>query len=211
MSSVVKNFEKIKLLVNTKVNIIAISKSFQYTHIKPLVDFGHEHFGENKVQEAIVKWAVILKDKPNIKLHMVGKLQSNKAKDAVNLFHYIHSLDNLKLAILLAKYESSLKQKRKYFIQINIGNENQKSGIKVQELNDFYNYCSKDLNLNIVGLMVIPPNDGNVNKYFKYLMELNISLGLKELSMGMSGDFEQAIKFKSTFLRIGTAIFGKRN
>ena len=142
---------------------------------------------------------------------MVGKLQSNKAKDAVNLFHYIHSLDNLKLAILLAKYESSLKQKRKYFIKINIGNENQKSGIKIEKLGEFYNYCTKTLQLNIIGLMAIPPVGNNVSQYFKLLLELNKSLGLVELSMGMSLDFREALEYKATFLRIGSAIFGKRS
>ena len=144
-------------------------------------------------------------------LHLIGKLQSNKAKEAVNLFDYIHSLDNVKLASLLSKFENSLKKKRKYFIQVNIVREKQKSGISTEELDSFYNFCTKELNLNVIGLMTITPSDGNVTTYFKSLMELNHSLGLQEISMGMSSDFIEAIKYKATFVRIGTAIFGNRN
>ena len=211
MISIVSNFEKIKKLINNNVNIIAVSKSFQYEHIKPLVDYGHKHFGENKVQEALTKWSKIREKQSDLLLHMIGKLQSNKAKEAVNLFDYIHSLDNIKLASLLSKFENSLKKKRKYFIQVNIGREKQKSGILTEQLDSFYNFCTKELNLNVIGLMTIPPSDGNVTTYFKSLMELNHSLGLQEISMGMSGDFVEAIKYKATFIRIGTAIFGKRN
>ena len=211
MISIVSNFEKIKKLINNNVNIIAVSKSFQYEHIKPLVDYGHKHFGENKVQEALSKWSKIREKQSDLLLHMIGKLQSNKAKEAVNLFDYIHSLDNVKLASLLSKFENSLKKKRKYFIQVNIGREKQKSGISTEQLDSFYNFCTKELNLNVIGLMTIPPSDGNVTTYFKILMELNHSLGLQEISMGMSGDFVEAIKYKATFIRIGTAIFGNRN
>jgi len=211
MISIVSNFEKIKKLINNNVNIIAVSKSFQYEHIKPLVDYGHKHFGENKVQEALSKWSKIREKQSDLLLHMIGKLQSNKAKEAVNLFDYIHSLDNIKLASLLSKFENSLKKKRKYFIQVNIGREKQKSGILTEQLDSFYNFCTKELNLNVIGLMTIPPSDGNVTTYFKSLMELNHSLGLQEISMGMSGDFVEAIKYKATFIRIGTAIFGNRN
>ena len=211
MNSVIYNFEKIKKSINDSTNIIAVSKSFKYDHIKPLVDYGHLHFGENKVQEAVNKWTVIKKNKPGINLHMIGKLQSNKAKEAVNLFDYIHSVDTPKLAGLISKFEISLNKKLKHFIQVNIGNENQKNGIRIEELDNFFNYCSKDLNLDIIGLMAIPPNDGKQNLYFKHLMELNDSLGLKELSIGMSGDFKIAIKYKATFVRIGSAIFGNRN
>ena len=211
MISIVSNFEKIKKLINNNVNIIAVSKSFQYEHIKPLVDYGHKHFGENKVQEALSKWSKIREKQSDLLLHMIGKLQSNKAKEAVNLFDYIHSLDNVKLASLLSKFENSLKKKRKYFIQVNIGREKQKSGILTEQLDSFYNFCTKELNLNVIGLMTIPPSDGNVTTYFKSLMELNHSLGLQEISMGMSGDFVEAIKYKATFIRIGTAIFGNRN
>ena len=210
MNSVINNFEKVKKLINNNINIIAVSKSFQYKHIKPLVDIGHKHFGENKVQEAQSKWFEIKEVINNINLHMIGKLQSNKAKEAVNLFEYIHSLDNPKLASLLSKFENSLNKKRKYFIQVNIGREKQKAGIAVEQLEPFYNYCTKELKLNVIGLMAIPPNDGNESRHFKNLMELNNSLGLKELSMGMSGDYMEAIKYKATFVRIGSAIFGDR-
>ncbi len=212
MNSIITNFEQIKSLINNnKTNIIAVSKSFQYDHIRPLVDYGHKHFGENKVQEAIIKWSKIKDQIPEINLHMIGRLQSNKAKDAIKLFDYIHSLDNFKLANLLAKFEKSLNLKRKYFIQINIGNENQKSGIKIEQIDEFYTYCTKTLKLNIIGLMAIPPVDDNVNQYFKLLLELNKSLGLVELSMGMSADFKEALKYKTTFVRIGSAIFGRRS
>ena len=211
MISIVSNFEKIKKLINNNVNIIAVSKSFQYEHIKPLVDYGHKHFGENKVQEALSKWSKVKEKQSDLSLHMIGKLQSNKAREAVNLFDYIHSLDNIKLATLLSKFENSLKKKRKYFIQVNIGREKQKSGILTEQLDSFYNFCTKELNLNVIGLMTIPPSDGNVTTYFKSLMELNHSLGLQEISMGMSSDFIEAIKYKATFVRIGTAIFGNRN
>ena len=212
MSLVISNFQHIKKTINnSKINIIAVSKSFQYEHIKPLVDFGHKHFGENKVQEAKNKWSAIKIEVEDIKIHMIGKLQSNKAKEAINLFDYIHSLDNFKLAGLLSKFEDLLKKKRKYFIQVNIGKENQKGGIHIEQLNNFFYHCTRDLNLDVIGLMAIPPNDGKENLYFKHLMMLNQSLGLKELSIGMSGDFIQAIKYNATFIRIGSAIFGKRN
>jgi pyridoxal phosphate enzyme (YggS family) len=211
MNSIVQNFKNIKSLINnSNVKIIAVSKTFTYEHIKPLVEHGHIHFGENKVQEAQFKWHNIKKEKPNINLHMIGKLQSNKAKEAVNIFDYIHSLDNQKLADYLAKYENIKNKKLKYFIQVNIGKEKQKSGIGIELLDDFFYYCTKDLNINIVGLMAIPPNDGNESIHFKNLMELNKSLGLKELSLGMSGDFQEALKHESTFVRIGSAIFGNR-
>jgi pyridoxal phosphate enzyme (YggS family) len=212
MNFIITNFEKIKVIINNNnINIIAVSKSFQYDHIKPLIDYGHKHFGENKVQEATNKWANIKEQIPEINLHMIGRLQSNKAKEAIKLFDYIHSLDSSKLASLLAKFEQSLNLKRKYFIQINIGNENQKSGIKIKEVDEFYDYCTKTLKLNVIGLMAIPPVAENVGKYFKLLMELNQSLGLTELSMGMSGDFKDALKYKTTFVRIGSAIFGERS
>ena len=141
---------------------------------------------------------------------MIGKLQSNKAKEAVNLFDYIHSLDTQKLAILLAKHENNANKKLKYFIQVNVGKEKQKTGIGIELLDDFYYYCTKELHINVIGLMAIPPNDGNENIHFKHLMELNKSLGLKELSMGMSGDFQKALEYKATFVRIGSSIFGNR-
>ena len=211
MNFVTINFEKVKKLVGDKVNIIAVSKTFEYIYIKPLVEIGHKHFGENKVQEAERKWPEVKKYFPDIKLHMIGKLQSNKAKQAVKLFDYIHSLDNFKLANLLSKYETLFKKKRKYFIQVNVANEKQKSGIDKNKVALFYKHCTEELNLKVIGLMCIPPNDGSVNVYFKSIMELNELLGLKELSMGMSADFMTAIKYNSTFIRIGSAIFGERS
>ncbi len=211
MNSIVKRLENIKSLINnSNVKIIAVSKTFTYDHIEPLVEYGHVHFGENKVQEAQAKWSNIKITKPNIKLHMIGKLQSNKAKEAVNLFDYIHSLDNQKLAHLLAKHENDANKKLQYFIQVNVGKEKQKSGIGIELLDDFYYYCIKDLRINIIGLMALPPNDGNENIYFKNLMELNKSLGLKQLSLGMSGDYQEALKYEATYVRIGSSIFGNR-
>ena len=216
MSTIIERFNKIKLNIASlkttqKVNIIAVSKTFSLEHIKPLINHGHQHFGENKVQEALTKWSEIIKEKDKINLHMIGKLQSNKAKDAVKLFDYIHSVDNQKLADTLAKHQISLNKSLKYFIQVNIGNEIQKSGIPVSELDPFYNYCKTDLNLNIVGLMVIPPNDNNPEKYFKSLSELNKSLALQDLSLGMSADYIEAVKYGSTFIRVGSSIFGERS
>ena len=216
MNTIVERYNKIKsniaLLKPTKpVNIIAVSKTFPLNHIQPLIDYGHEHFGENKVQEALVKWNDIKKEKKTINLHMVGKLQSNKAKNAVEIFDYIHSLDNQKLADILFKIQTNENKNLKYFIQVNITNESQKSGIPVSELDGFYNYCTNEINLNIIGLMILPPNDGDPVKYFKFINELNKSLALKELSMGMSADYLDAVKNESTFIRIGSSIFGTRN
>ena len=212
MISIINNFENIKSLVNnSNVKIIAVSKTFSSIHIKPLVDHGHLHFGENKVQEAQAKWSELKKNKPNINLHMIGKLQSNKAKEAVNLFDYIHSLDNEKLANILAKHENNTNKKLKYFIQVNIDNEKQKAGIGINFLDDFYYYCVKELKINIIGLMLIPPNNSKAKNYFKKLLELNKLLGLKELSMGMSADYKIALDYESTYLRIGSSIFGDRN
>ena len=211
MNSIIKRFENIKSLINnSNVKIIAVSKTFTYDHIKPLVDHGHVHFGENKVQEAHSKWHDIKKDNPNINLHMIGRLQSNKVKEAVNLFDYIHSVDSQKLANFLAKHEKEANKKLKYFIQVNVGKEKQKSGIGMELVDEFYYYCTKELNINIIGLMAIPPNDGNASIHFKNLMELNKSLDLKQLSIGMSADFEEALKYEATYLRIGSSIFGDR-
>ena len=216
MSTIIERLEKIKLNISSikpsqKVNIVAVSKTFQMEQIKPLINYGHQHFGENKVQEAITKWSEIKRNNESIQLHMVGKLQRNKAKEAVKLFDYIHSLDNQKLADALFKHQENFKKKLKYFIQVNIANEIQKSGIPVNELDPFYNYCRNEINLNIIGLMVIPPNDNNSEKYFKSLNELNKSLALQELSMGMSADYIQAVKNGSTFVRVGSSIFGQRS
>ena len=216
MNIIVERFIKIKsnisLLKPLKpVNIIAVSKTFPINHVLPLIDYGHTHFGENKVQEAVSKWKIIKNEKKNLNLHFIGKLQTNKVKDAVKLFDYIHSLDNQKLADALSKHQLNLNKKIKYFIQVNIGNESQKSGIPVNELDPFYNYCINEIKLNVSGLMVIPPNDKNTNVYFKSLYELNNSLALKDLSMGMSADYLDAVKCGSNFVRIGSSIFGSRS
>ena len=216
MSTIVERYNKINSNIATikpeqNVNIIAVSKTFPLEHIKPLIDHGHTHFGENKVQEANAKWSLIKTENKNLKLHMIGKLQSNKAKDAVKLFDYIHSLDSQKLADALAKHQQNTNKSLNYFIQVNIGNEIQKSGIPVGELDPFYNYCKNEINLNILGLMVIPPNDNNPEKYFKSVNELNKSLALKDLSMGMSADYIEAIRNGSTFIRVGSSIFGERS
>ena len=216
MNIVVERFKKIKSnIVSLKpikpVNIIAVSKTFSLEHIYPLIEHGHTHYGENKVQEASAKWSEQKKNNQNLKLHMIGKLQSNKAKDAVKIFDYIHSLDSQKLADALAKHQTNLNKKIEYFIQVNIGNEIQKSGVPVSELDPFYNYCVNEINLKILGLMVIPPNDNNSDKYFKSVNELNKSLALENLSMGMSSDYTDAIKNGATFVRIGSSIFGSRS
>jgi len=212
MNPIINRFENIKSLINnSNVKIVAVSKTFSYDVIRPLVDHGHLHFGENKVQEEVSKWTEAKKNNPHINLHMIGRLQSNKAKDAVRLFDYIHSLDSQKLAANLAKQENNINKKLKYFIQVNIDNEKQKSGIGINLLDDFYYYCTRELKINIIGLMVIPPNDGRENIYFKKLMELNKLLALKELSMGMSSDFKVALNYETSFVRIGSSIFGKRD
>ncbi len=217
MHKSINNLTSIKDEIKTKfaqfenVNIIAVSKTFPIHEIDPLIEHGHIHFGENKVQEALAKWTDQKKINSSLKLHMIGKLQSNKAKDAVKLFDYIHSLDNQKLADTLARHQLNLNKKLKYFIQVNIGNEIQKSGIPVNELDAFYNYCINEIKLEIIGLMVIPPNDNKPEKYFKSLNELNKSLELKNLSMGMSADYIEAIKHGSNYVRIGSSIFGDRS
>ena len=216
MTTIVERYKKINSNIlsmksDQNVNVIAVSKTFSLEHVKPLIDYGHIHFGENKVQEAIAKWSVIKNNNKNLKLHMIGKLQSNKAKDAVKLFDYIHSLDSQKLADALAKHQQNTNKSLNYFIQVNIGNEIQKSGIPVGELDPFYNYCKNEINLNILGLMVIPPNDSSPEKYFKSLNELNKSLALQDLSMGMSADYIEAIKHGATFIRVGSSIFGQRS
>ena len=216
MTNIIENFNKINsniknLKLDRKVDIVAVSKTFPLEHIKPLINYGHVHYGENKVQEAVAKWRDIKLEKTEIKLHMIGGLQSNKAKTAFEIFDYIHSLDSQKLADIFSNCEKNNKKKLNYFIQVNIGNESQKSGIPINEIDNFYNYCTLEKNLNVLGLMIIPPNDQNTSKYFKTTSELNSSLGLKELSMGMSSDYLSAIEYKSTFVRIGSNIFGQRD
>jgi len=200
-----KNNDKNKL-----VKLIAVSKNFQMDKIKPLIENGHIHFGENKVQEAINKWEIIKDQIKDLKLHMIGRLQKNKVKYAVRLFDYIHSLDNLKLAEKISLEQKKNSKNLKIFIQINIGNEEQKNGIQIEQLENFYNICVKNLNLDIIGLMCIPPENQDVRPFFKKMKELNNNLGLKELSMGMSSDYLEAIKFGASFIRVGSKIFGKR-
>ena len=191
--------------------IIAVTKTFALSKITPLIDEGHIHFGENKVQEAEEKWTEVKRNNKKIKLHMVGKLQSNKAKKAVQIFDYIHSLDNIKLAKKISFFEKEFNKKIKLFIQVNIADEQQKSGISLNDLNSFHEYCLNDLSLNIIGLMCLPPVNSNTKKYFDSLKIKSTNLNLKDLSMGMSSDYKDAISSGSTFLRLGTALFGERN
>ncbi len=196
-------------LLNYNPNIIAVSKTFSDQAIIPLLDYGHVDFGENKVQEALQKWDSIKKKYNNIKLHMLGKLQTNKVKHAVEIFDYIHSLDNLKLANKLAEEISKKGKNIKIFIQVNLGDEMQKSGIHPSELETFYKNCCL-LKLNIIGTMCIPPENSDATIYFKNLLNLTKKIGLNEISMGMTNDYLEALEYESTFLRIGTGIFGKR-
>ena len=189
--------------------IIAVSKTFSIEKILPLIEHGHLNFGENKVQEAIDKWSNIKNKKPNIQLHMIGKLQTNKVKFAVKLFDYIHSVDNKKLAKKISDEQNKIHRKIKIFIQINIGNENQKSGVQISELDHLVSYC-KELRLNIVGFMCIPPEKEDSSLYFREMYRLANFYSLDELSMGMSSDFLKAAEYNSTFLRIGSNIFGLR-
>ena len=195
---------------NYKPKIIAVSKTFNMQEILPLIDYGQKDFGENKVQEAVGKWTDIKNDFPDIKLHMIGKLQTNKVKHVIPLFDYIHSLDNLKLAEKIADQQLKLKKEVKIFIQVNIGNEPQKNGIETQNLESFYKKCIDDFNLKIIGVMCIPPND-NLLVYFSKMRELSDNFKFPELSMGMSNDYLRACEYKTTFLRIGSKIFGNRN
>ena len=197
------------LKVDKKPKIIAVSKTFSLDKIMPLIEYGHLDFGENKVQEALNKWSSLKSNNKNIKLHLIGGLQSNKVKFAVKLFDYIHSVDNEKLAKKIFDEQEKQKKQVKIFIQVNIGDEKQKSGVSKDLLPNLYSFC-KNLNLNIVGLMCIPPLDKPANVYFKEMNALNKDLGLVELSMGMSSDYLDAVKNSATYLRIGSNIFGKR-
>ena len=191
--------------------IIAVTKTFSLENILPLIDHGHLDFGENKVQEAIDKWTKIKAENKNLNLHMIGKLQTNKVKFAVKIFDYIHSLDSIKLARKISEEQKKIQKNIKLFIQINIGKEKQKSGILIEDLKNFYMACSKEFNLNIIGLMCLPPINIDPSKNFE---EMNIALkdlGLNHLSMGMSADYLEAVKYNSSFLRIGSKIFGNRN
>jgi len=219
MHKIVQNFNLIKNQINEIVNknkikitpeIIVVTKTFSLEKFKPLIDVGHLHFGENKVQEAESKWPDVKKKYNNLKLHMVGKLQTNKAKKAVKIFDFIHSLDNAKLANKLSQYERELNRKIKFFIQVNVGDENQKSGISLNELDTFYSYCVKELSLNVIGLMCLPPIDSDSAKYFELIKNKSLNYNLNNLSMGMSLDYKEAIINGSTHLRLGTAILGER-
>ena len=219
MHHTVKNLINIRAKLEEKFNkdnkyslpkIIAVSKTFKLEHIEPLIKFGHENFGENKVQEALEKWTEIKKEKKNIKLHLIGKLQSNKVKNALRIFDYIHSLDNEKLANKISQYQKENNINRKLFIQINIGNEEQKSGIDENNIDNFFDYC-KNLNLNIIGIMCIPPLNINTESYFKKMQLIKNRLKLDELSMGMSSDYLTAVKFDASYIRLGSSIFGQRN
>ena len=206
-----KEINSKSLDLSSKVKIIAVSKTFSIENILPLIDYGHLDFGENKVQEAVDKWTDIKNNKKDLKLHMVGKLQTNKVKQAVKLFDYIHSLDSLKLAKKISEEQKKIKRNIKIFIQINIGDENQKSGIQIDELPNFYNSCIKDYKLDVIGLMCLPPINLDPTESFKKMRQESKSLSLNELSMGMSSDYLTAIKFDASFVRIGSKIFGKRN
>ncbi len=207
-SNVREVFEKKQLKIFPQ--IIAVAKTFPFNEIEPLLQIGHLHFGENKIQEAESKWTGIKDKYKGLQLHMLGKLQTNKAKKAVKLFDYIHSLDNEKLAKKINQHEEELDKKVKLFIQVNLDKEEQKSGILLNDLENFYNFCTKELSLNIIGLMCLPPFDTDSNKYFKTLKKSSEKLNLGDLSMGMSSDYEQAMLNGSTYLRLGTVIFGER-
>tara|TARA_B100000579_G_scaffold363563_1_gene322149 strand:- start:372 stop:1040 length:669 start_codon:yes stop_codon:yes gene_type:complete len=192
-------------------NIIAVSKTFSLEKIEPLIEHGHVHFGENKVQEALNKWQITKQKNNKLKLHMLGKLQTNKVKFAVGLFDYLHSVDNIKLAEKIAKEQQKNNFKPKIFLQVNIGNEEQKSGVSLNNLKELYELSVKDFNLNVIGLMCLPPETKDPKEYFIKTKKLNDELKLHQLSMGMSSDYLKAIEFKSTYLRIGSKIFGARN
>ena len=218
MHSTVKNLLNInnniknyldKLKINKKPKVIAVSKTFKIDKIMPLIEFGHIDYGENKVQEALEKWRDIKKEKSEIKLHMIGRLQTNKVKFAVQLFDYIHSVDSEKLAKKISDEQNKIKKKIKIFLQVNIGNESQKSGIDKTDSSQLVNY-SRKIGLDVIGLMCIPPVNTDPENYFKQMSELNNELGFSELSMGMSSDFLMAVKHSSTFVRVGSNIFGQR-
>ena len=209
MHTTIKNLIDIESKINNKAKIIAVSKTFPIDKILPLIEHGHTDFGENKVQEAIKKWTEIKKINSQIKLHMIGKLQTNKVKFAVQIFDFIHSVDSEKLAKKIAVESKKLNKKIKIFIQVNIGDEEQKSGINKNQLDQLVFY-SKEIGLNVIGLMCIPPANIDTEVYFEEMNKLNKALGFTELSMGMSSDFDIAVKHSSTYVRVGSSIFGKR-
>ena len=199
-----------RLKINSRPKIIAVSKTFKINKISPLIEYGHTDFGENKVQEAIEKWTEIKKTNLHLKLHMIGKLQTNKVKYAVRIFDYIHSVDSAKLAKKIVDEQNKINKKIKVFLQINIGEEDQKSGVYKAEANQLFTYC-KDIGLDLIGLMCIPPANFDPNNYFEEMHKLNKSFGFNDLSMGMSSDYLIAVKHFATYVRIGSSIFGHRN
>ena len=199
-----------KLNIDSNPKILAVSKTFEINKILPLIEYGHLHYGENKVQEALEKWSDIKLTKKDLKLHLIGKLQTNKVKQAIKIFDYIHSVDSKKLAKKIADEETKQGKKIKIFIQVNIGDEEQKSGVNKSSVNELYSYC-KAINLNVIGLMCIPPLTKSSDIYFKEMNILNKNLNLNELSMGMSSDYLDAIKNSATYVRIGSNIFGQRS
>jgi len=210
--SVIDNLNEIRKSINSlssNANIIVVSKNFSLNSIQPLIDGGHIHFGENRVQEATEKWSSILSTKVNLQLHLLGKLQTNKVKDALKIFSFIHSLDREKLAIDLKKEEDRSGKTIKYFIQINFDKQLHKSGIDITEADDFIDYCKNQLNLNIIGLMCLPPLESNPDSYFKQLANIAKKKSLNQLSMGMSADYQAAVREGATYVRIGSAIFGE--
>tara|TARA_B100000941_G_scaffold272509_1_gene232063 strand:- start:41 stop:682 length:642 start_codon:yes stop_codon:yes gene_type:complete len=213
MVNVVKNFDLVKDEISNykNVNIIAVSKTFSISHILPLINHGHHHFGENKVQEAQEKWTSIKNDFPDLKLHLIGKLQTNKVKFALPLFDYIHSLDSIKLAEKISIEQKKKNFKPKIFIQINLGKESQKSGIDEDDLESFRKRCVNEFNLNIIGIMCLPPFDKDPIPFFKKMQNLSESLKLKEISMGMSNDYMDALKYNASYIRVGSKIFGNRS
>jgi pyridoxal phosphate enzyme (YggS family) len=205
------NIKKEIETLNSKTNFIVVSKNQNLEKIQEIINNGHVHFGENRVQEALEKWSTCLQENPHIQLHMIGKLQSNKAKDAIKIFNYVHSLDNEKLANTLAKLEIQSQKKINYFIQVNIGQEKQKNGVEISIVKEFSNYCISDLKLNVLGLMCIPPLNNKTLFYFDKLKNLNDQLNFKNLSMGMSNDFKLAIQCGANYVRVGSAIFNFKN
>ena len=216
MHNTIKNLIYIEELIKSKANddelakVIAVSKTFPMENILPLIEHGHLHYGENKVQEALDKWSDIKLKNNAIKLHLIGRLQTNKVKFALRIFDYIHSLDSEKLAIKISEEQKKQEKNTKIFIQVNIGNEDQKSGINKDNLMDFYKFC-KNLNLDIIGTMCIPPNDGNTEQHFSEMSKINQQSNFKDLSMGMSGDYLKAIRYNATYVRVGSKIFGSRS
>jgi pyridoxal phosphate enzyme (YggS family) len=211
--NIVTNFQKIFNninLIRKNITIIAVSKTFNISQIMPLINLGHKHFGENKVQETLEKWKLDLLSEKKIQLHMLGKLQSNKVEDAVRIFSYIHSLDNEKLALKLSAVEKKINKNLIYFIQVNIASEPQKSGIALEAADDFINFCINDLKLNVKGLMCLPPINTDPAPFFKKLNLIGKKNNLNDFSMGMSNDYLQAINFGATYVRIGSSIFGNR-